>query len=115
MLDRYTTGPRKPSIYKVDNGLGADQRGLFAHHEALDHLGNARLADAAGHVFGHLLERRRRVTHSDPEPSPGNHVLIVEVVTDGADTGLRNAQAVGNHRQCLRLWHLRIYDFDEPI
>ena len=52
MLDRYTTGPRKPSIYKVDNALGADQRVLFAYYEALDHLGDTSLADAAGHVFG---------------------------------------------------------------
>src|SRR2546422_1857557 len=103
MLDRYTTGPRKPSIYKVDYGLGADQRVLFAHYEALDHLGNARLADAAGHVFGHLPERRRRVTHGDPEPGPSDHVLIVEVVADRADIGLRNTQAVGDHRECLRL------------
>src|SRR5438105_13668594 len=105
MLDRYTTGPRKPSIYKVDNALGADQRVLLAYYKALDHLGNARLADAAGHEFGHLLQRRRRVTHGDPKPSPGDHVLIVEVVADGAAIGLRNPQTCGDHRQCLLLGH----------
>src|SRR6266550_8552736 len=98
MLDRYTTGPRKPSIYKVDNGLDVDQRVLFAYYEALDHLGDARLADATGHEFGHLLEGRRRVPHGDPEASPGDHVLIVEVVADGTNIGLRNAQAGGYHR-----------------
>src|SRR2546426_2953727 len=103
MLDRYTTGPRKPSIYKVDNALGADQRVLFAYYEALDHLGDTSLADAAGHVFGQLLECLRGVAHGHPEPSPADHVLIVQVVADGANIGLRNTQAVGHHRQSLRL------------
>src|SRR5206468_6021691 len=103
MLDRYTTGPRKPSIYKVDNGLGADQRVLLADYEALDHLGDTRLADAAGYVFGQLLERLRRVAHGYPESSPANHILIVEVVADGADVGLPNSEPFGHHRQRPRL------------
>src|SRR6266571_8920201 len=102
MLDRYTTGPRKPSIYKVDYGLGADQSVLLTYYKALDHLGDTSFADAAGHVFGHLLERLRRVAHCHPEPSPADHVFIVQVVADGADVALRNAQAVGHHRQRLR-------------
>src|SRR6202011_613834 len=97
MLDHYTTGPRKPSIYKVAPVSSAQQRFLFAEHEPLDHFGDASLANPSRDVFGDSFESLRSVAHRHPESGPAHHVLIVEVAADGSHPRLCNAKSIPHH------------------
>src|SRR6202022_2892764 len=115
MLDHYTTGPRKPSIYKVAPVSSAQERFLFAEHEALDHLGDASLTNPSRDVFGDSFQSLWGVAPRHPESGPANHVFIVEVVTDGSHLRLCNAKSIRHHGKRPRLGHLGVDNLDEPI
>src|SRR3984893_19052942 len=115
MLDRYTTGPRKPKYIEGSAGLIAAAGHLFPDHKALDDLGYAGLVDRPRDVLGKRLESRGSVNHGHAEAGPANHVLIVGVVADGTHIRLRDPEPVSHHRKGTGRGAIRLDAFNEPI